>query len=1214
VYGIIKHLIAGARKRLEMARQRREGGGTARRARPWLETLEVRLVPSANDWAMPNYSSAGTRDNIAEHTLSTSNVGDLHVLWNFPTAGAVAGTVAVVNNIAYAGDNTGMFYAVKSDGTLLWKTQVDGPVEVSALVTDDTVVFGTLNVATGANPHAGSIYGLDADTGAVKWKIQPNTSQRAAIWGSPTLVGKNVAIGVATGEEFINAPPVSRGSLVLLNPDNGKVIWQTYTVTDTEFANGVTGAAVWSTPAYDPKTHIIYAGTGNNYGVSDASPSNGTSDAMIAFDARDGHIIWVNQRTSGDHWDGRFPTGSPDFDFGDSPHLYTLPNGEKVVASGQKSGFFWVFDAKDGHVVNVQSNGKEGLQLVPGSTLGGFFATAAVDPKADMVFSNSRDPATTTKPATGHLFAIAGDGSHVVWQFDTPSPAQSGVAVANGVVYFETTGGILYALDEKTGALLAKIAANGNVSGPVVSNGHVYMGEGNLLGGNPNGPKGIVALGLSQTQQGVYVQTNLVSDVQGLAQLTDPNLKNPWGASSSAGSPLWVSNQATSTSTLYNVTATSVMINPLVVNIPTTPAGPQGPTGQVRNNTTSFVVTGTTSPASFIFADLNGTIDAWNATADTGGKSAVIETTTTGAVYTGLAIGSNSSGNFLYAANDAGTGSIDIFDGTFARVKPGTNGFGATPFVDPLLPRDLNLVPFNVQNIGGELYVEYAPSGRANQVNANEGDGAVAIFDTSGNFIRQVVAGSKLAAPWGVALAPATFGAFGGDLLVGNFAYNHSEINAFDPTTGAFAGTLTDANGNPILNQALWTIRFGIGGNNGDPNALYFLAGINGEKDGLFGEIQAAPTLDANAPIVPNLSKGVEQTFSTVPSTFPTAGNKDQNPYGVAFVPKDIKPGGVLQAGDILVSNFNNGDNLQGTGTTIVRINATTGERTVFFQGTGLGLTTALGALKSGFVIVGNVPTTDGKFDTIKAGSLLILDSNGKLVKTLADSKLLDGPWDLTINDEGKEAQVFVSNVLSGTVTRIDLRIPSTGAPVVEKMTQIASGYKHEANDEALVVGPTGLAYDAKRDILYVASTDDNAIYAIDNAGEAKRDHGKGSLIYKDNAHLHGPLGLVLAPNGDLITANGDAVNKDPNHPSTLVEFTTHGKFVGEFSIDKDTGGAFGIALSVSDGALRFAAVNDNTNNLDVWTFQALVRKHHGEDDREHKHHGDDQGDDHGDR
>src|SRR5260370_13168303 len=149
-----------------------------------------------------------------------------------------------------------------------------------------------------------------------------------------------------------------------------------------------------------------------------------------------------------------------------------------------------------------------------------------------------------------------------------------------------------------------------------------------------------------------------------------------------------------------------------------------------------------------------------------------------------------------------------------------------------------------------------------------------------------------------------------------------------------------DVTGNKILNEDLWALTFGNGGNGGDPNTSYVPAGITEEAEGLFGQIQAAPTLAKGAALVPNLSKGVHQTFSTVPA------NGDQNPYGVAFVPQDIKPGGVLQPGDILVSNFNNSDNLQGTGTTIIRITPS-GERSVFFQGSkGLGLTTALGVRK----------------------------------------------------------------------------------------------------------------------------------------------------------------------------------------------------------------------------------------------------------------------------
>ena len=183
-------------------------------------------------------------------------------------------------------------------------------------------------------------------------------------------------------------------------------------------------------------------------------------------------------------------------------------------------------------------------------------------------------------------------------------------------------------------------------------------------------------------------------------------------------------------------------------------------------------------------------------------------------------------------------------------------------------------------------------------------------------------------------------------------------------------------------------------------------------------------------------------------------------------------------------------------------------------------------------MIVGNVPATydsHGNLVSVGQGSLLILDRNGNVVTTLSDSKLLDGPWDLTINDQGSQAQVFVSNVLNGMVTRIDLTIPNGGNPIVESQTQIASGYLTRIDPAALVVGPTGLAYNPKNDTLYVASTGDNEIFAIPNAAHRTSDAGTGRVVYQDNAHLRGPLGLVLAPNGDLITANGDAVNPDPN-------------------------------------------------------------------------------------
>ena len=334
---------------------------------------------------------------------------------------------------------------------------------------------------------------------------------------------------------------------------------------------------------------------------------------------------------------------------------------------------------------------------------------------------------------------------------------------------------------------------------------------------------------------------HLVSDLPGLATITDPKLVNPWGVSHSATSPFWTSNQGTNSATLYTVTdrttVTKVNINPPAgfVAIPTTAAGPQGPTGQVNNSNTSptgcdvskgiaFPVDngGDGGPAHFIFANLNGTISAWDA-----GPTAFIQVPTAGAVYTGLAI--NGGQTRLYAADTKG-GKIDVIDCTFAPVSLGDDAF-----VNPALPD--GLVPFNVQEIGGNVYVAYAPMGRAAQQNAPLGAGAVAIFDEDGGFITQLITGSRLAAPWGMTLASAGFARFINHLLVGNFSYLHSEINAFDPTTAKLRGTIPIAVGKGRTPGGLWFIGFGVGGNNGDPNTLYFADGINGENDGLFGAI-----------------------------------------------------------------------------------------------------------------------------------------------------------------------------------------------------------------------------------------------------------------------------------------------------------------------------------------------------------------------------------------
>lgn len=321
-----------------------------------------------------------------------------------------------------------------------------------------------------------------------------------------------------------------------------------------------------------------------------------------------------------------------------------------------------------------------------------------------------------------------------------------------------------------------------------------------------------------------------------------------------------------------------------------------------------------------------------------------------------------------------------------------------------------------------------------------------------------------------------------------------------------------------------------------------------------------------------------------VTSTVPANG--DLNPYGVAIVPDRFPGGGALHPGDVLVSNFNNSNNNQGTGTTIIKFSpgtgkvAPNGQAIAFFQGkAGLGLTTALGVLQRGFVLVGNVPTTNGMFTTIQPGSLLFLDRNGEQI--LAVTTPLNGPWDLTIFDEFDHAKVFVSNVLNGTVARLDL-VVGASAITVAQVTTIATGYTFRSDPNALVLGPTGLAYDAVKDVLYVASTADNAIFAVPRAGTAKTAVKKGTPVFLD-PHLRGPLALAFAPNGDLLSANGDAVNADPTQPSEIVEFTREGKFVSQFNIDAAQGGAFGLAVAVvRQSFVRFAFVDDVNNTLTV--------------------------------
>lgn len=318
-------------------------------------------------------------------------------------------------------------------------------------------------------------------------------------------------------------------------------------------------------------------------------------------------------------------------------------------------------------------------------------------------------------------------------------------------------------------------------------------------------------------------------------------------------------------------------------------------------------------------------------------------------------------------------------------------------------------------------------------------------------------------------------------------------------------------------------------------------------------------------------------------STVPTNG--DVNPYGVAFIKNDFLVGsGPLQPGDILVSNFNNAGNLQGTGTTIVRI-PKSGSPSLFFKGPApLGLSTGLGTLQYGFVIVANLPTLDGTAATARHGSLLVIDNQGKQIQAFT-GKQINGPWDATFVDNGDRATAYISNAVDGTVGRIDFAVSLSGLTELESYT-IASGYRHRPDPAALFDAPTGLVYDRRTDKLYVASTLDNAVFVINDASRRTTSDGPGDIVYADNTHLHGALAMAEAPNGHLLVTNNDVINADANQPSEIVEFTKDGQFVKEIPVDPNLGGSFGLAVNKeSDGTAVLAAVDDNTASITIWTL-----------------------------
>jgi len=339
-----------------------------------------------------------------------------------------------------------------------------------------------------------------------------------------------------------------------------------------------------------------------------------------------------------------------------------------------------------------------------------------------------------------------------------------------------------------------------------------------------------------------YLVHNLVSDIQDLADFTDPNLLGAWGISESPTSPFWIADAGAGFSTLYNTSGNPI---PLVVAIaPSKASGtgsPGSPTGTVWNTTTGGfeIAPGMATP--FLFATFDGTIQGWSPAVDKTHTKVMVDNSASGAEYLGLAIATDplSTNTYIYAANFS-NGTVDVFDRNYNPI-PMPGGFR-----DPSIPS--KYAPFNIQNLGGKLYVAYALRNANNTFEVSgPGLGYVDVYATNGVMIQQLIAKGPLNAPWGLAIGPAGFGDFAGDVLVGNFG--DGTINAFDPKTGAFVAQLNDPIGAPITIPGLWALQAGNGKSGGESAAIYFTAGIPGPDNGnhgLFGRLHAGPQINAN--------------------------------------------------------------------------------------------------------------------------------------------------------------------------------------------------------------------------------------------------------------------------------------------------------------------------------------------------------------------------------
>jgi uncharacterized protein (TIGR03118 family) len=370
-------------------------------------------------------------------------------------------------------------------------------------------------------------------------------------------------------------------------------------------------------------------------------------------------------------------------------------------------------------------------------------------------------------------------------------------------------------LQSKWAVRLLKAGLSGIVFGAAVAS----------CGGGDDHPMTTPPVVMPPVVASAFATTALVTDQSSGAAHTDTHLVNAWGLAFNPTAFVWVADNGTSTSTLYDGNGVP---QTLVVAIPAGTSGDAAPTGIVFNGTQDFKVTqnGVTGASPFIFVGEAGTVSGWSPSVNR--TNAVIAVDTNGtAVYKGLAIGAFAGANYLYAA-DFRNNRIDVYDASFQKATlPGG-------FVDPNLPAGYG--PFGIQAIGDRVYVAYAQRETSgNDEVKGAGLGVVDVYDMGGTFLHRLAAGGALNAPWGLAMAPANFGDFSNAILVGNFG--DGKINAYNPSTGAFMGTLSKSDHTPIVIDGLWGIAFGNGVNNQPTNTLFYTAGPSDEAHGIYGRI-----------------------------------------------------------------------------------------------------------------------------------------------------------------------------------------------------------------------------------------------------------------------------------------------------------------------------------------------------------------------------------------